>query len=87
MKYRFSKIQKGEKEYTIIIPYGGFDGIDVREVTLKHDPDNLKVMFLQKDKVGRNVFSSTNPKNFRDFDEFESFDRLNWEIGYTEQDD
>jgi len=84
MKYQYSKIQKKGKEYTIIQPYESIDGFDVRTLILKHDSDNQKVIILQKDKVGRNIFSSINPRNFDDFNEYESFDDLDWEEGYLE---
>lgn len=84
MKYLYSKIQKKGQEYTIIQPYGGIDGFDIRDLTLKHSSDEQKVIILQKDKVGRNVFSSINPKNFDDFNEFESFDNLDWKTDVIE---
>jgi hypothetical protein len=84
MKYQYSKILKKGKEYTIIQPYGSIDGFDVRDLTLKHDSKYQKVLIMQKDRVGRNIYSSIDPRNFHDFNEFESFDNLTWETDFIE---
>jgi hypothetical protein len=84
MRYYYSKILKEGTEYTIIQPLGGIDGFDVRDLTLKHDPEKHKVIILQKDKVGRNIFSSINSRNIDDFGEYESFDSLDWKSDIIE---
>jgi hypothetical protein len=84
MKYQYSKIKKKGGEYTIIQPFGDIDGFDVRDLTLKHNSKDQKVIILQKDKVGRNLFSAIDPRNLDEFNEFESFDNLDWETDFIE---
>jgi hypothetical protein len=84
MKYQYSKIQKKGDEYIIIQPIGNIDGFDVRDLTLKHSTNEQKVIILQKDKGGRNLFSAIDPRNLDEFNEFESFDNLNWVTDFVE---
>jgi len=84
MKYQYSKIKKGDEEYTLIQPFGSIDGFDIKELTLKHSSNNQKVVIVQKDNSGRNHFSSVNQRNLTAFNEFESFDNLDWNTGHEE---
>jgi hypothetical protein len=84
MRYKFAKTERAGVEFILAQCYDEVEGIALRKLIEKYDPDNKNVIIVNKKSDGLNSFAGIDARKFDFFRTTESFEDLDWIEAYIE---